>query len=132
MSIWTAPSDILSGVVQIGTKLQELWTFLTVDMVNYIFKVFLSLVLALYYPVGLMIWFVQTVWCLGYYTFAVYFNSLIGLFNIPINLINFMAGIPTEWLSLFYISLAISLLVRGYRWVREVRGWIPFIWGGGD
>lgn len=65
-----------------------------------------------------------------YTPFAGLINQIILIQTIPSQIFTLALPLPTEWTLIILIQIAISISVRGYRWINEFRSWIP-TWGGG-
>jgi len=123
MSGWwfTAPID---GINAIGE--------LIVNLPSAILSVLIQLVVAVLYPMTFLVWILQQLYTLLYNTFVPIINVNIAIANIPLVLFQIFFAIPTPWKVILQMSIMLSLGIRLYRWSREFRGWMPFIWGSGD
>lgn len=118
---WNIVGDTLAALNQIGQVVAGLMA----DMVNILLNTITVLLYPLYVGIDIIIYDIGFI-----YTPAVTFvNIIISIGNIPYNIIVTILVLPPEWLGLLSISIGISLTVRGYRWIKELRGWIPTLSG---
>lgn len=118
MSLWTIFTESIDALNGIGSYLT---TQLVVDIANQL----MAFITALLYPIYGIEYLFQNIWNVVYLYYATFYNLFVTIANTPLILFGAVFVLPSAWTTLLYISITISLTIRMYKWVKEIRGWIP-------
>jgi len=114
---WNIVADIVAGINGVGSLLSGLPDQLQAMMVNIV-----TLVLYPVYVVGqLIIYDINFI----YSSISGMVNLVIAIINIPISLISVTFNLPPMMVSIILFQIGIASGIRIYRWLKEVKGWIP-------
>lgn len=92
----------------------------TITVIGYIFI----------YPVIVLLNILSSDFNTIYSPFAGLINQIIIIQSIPSQIFTVALPLPAPWTVIILIQIAISVSIRGYRWINEARSWVP-TWGGG-
>lgn len=118
---FTAPIDAINAI---GIAVQAI--------PGQILSYLVDFVIALLYPVSLIIYYLQNIYTVIYNSFTPIYNMTITIGNLPILILDLYSSIPTPWLVIFYMSLTLSVTVRLIRWLRTIPVLGRFLFGTGD